>query len=217
MLKLKTVCNGGVPKLLGDDEKILSDKALETKIIKILMDKGLAQNIAKKMCTEFFYEEINKIAELPPVPDNYGDFLLENEATNENIRQMLAARWAIGVTEQEIRDWWNKSELERRLVRKCFEEDLKAAFVYFRGSGMSYEEAGEHVRKSMIVYGEIDFDVNLPYEWKDKLDKLLFEALATDTERVKAEAKPYLSVNDYIRDKIICKNNLVNRSPEHFN
>ena len=198
--------------MLGDNEKytVLSEKELETKIMQILMDKGLTRNKAKKMCAAFFYNEIKNIAEMPPIPDNFGDFLLENEETNENIRQMLAARWAIGVTEQEIRDWWNKSELERRLIRKCFEMDLKSAFMLFRGSGLSYDEAGEQVRKSMIVYGEIDFGVNLPYEWKEKVDRLMGEALVADPERVEAEVKLYPSINDYVRNRLIGKNTLVN-------
>ena len=193
-----------------------SEEQLENRIIQILMEKGLTRSLAKKMCTEFFFAEIKNIAEQPPVPDNFGDYLLENEETNESIRQMLAARWDIGVTEQEIRDWWNKTEIERRLIRKCFEMDLKSAFILFRANGLSYDEAGKQVRKIMIVYGERDFDVNIPYEWKEKVDRLMVDALADDSERVQAEAILYPSINDYVRERLL-RNNVPAGIPKHLN
>lgn len=174
------------------------------------MDKGIDQKKAKKMSNEFFYNAIKKIIELPPVPENFGDFLLQNEKNNEDFKQMLANRWAIGVTEQEIRDWWNKSGLERRMIRQVFEMDLKSAFIYFRSRGLSYEEAGEHVRKNMIVYGEVELDINLPYEWKDKVDSLILYAITNNLERVKEESKLYPSMNEYVRCRLICKNKLAN-------
>lgn len=203
--------------MIGDNHTNPAEEQLENRIIQILMEKGLTRSLAKKMCAEFFYSEIENIAEQPPVPHNFGDFLLENEETNENIRQMLAARWDIGVSEQEIRDWWNKSELERRLIRKCFEMDLKSAFMLLRTNGLSYDEAGKHVRKIMIVYGENDFAINIPYEWKEKVDRLMFDALADDSERVQAEAKLYPSINDYVRERLLCKQNMPISSPKHFN
>ena len=193
-----------------------SEEQLENRIIQILMEKGLTRSLAKKMCTEFFFAEIKNIAEQPPVPDNFGDYLLENEETNESIRQMLAARWGIGVTEQEIRDWWNKTEIERRLIRKCFEMDLKSAFILFRANGLSYDEAGKQVRKIMIVYGERDFDVNIPYEWKERVYRQMAEALADDSEQVQAEAILYPSINDYVREKLLC-NNVPTNIPKHLN
>ena len=193
-----------------------SEEKLENRIIQILMEKGLTRSLAKKMCAEFFFAEIKNIAEQPPVPDNFGDYLLENEENNESIRQMLAARWDIGVTEQEIRDWWNKTEIERRLIRKCFEMDLKSAFILFRANGLSYDEAGKQVRKIMIVYGERDFDVNIPYEWKEKVDRLMVDALADDSERVQAEAILYPSINDYVRERLLC-NNVPTNIPKHLN
>ena len=193
-----------------------SEEQLENRIIQILMKKGLTRSLAKKMCAEFFFAEIKNIAEQPPVPDNFGDYLLENEENNESIRQMLAARWDIGVTEQEIRDWWNKTEIERRLIRKCFEMDLKSAFILFRANGLSYDEAGKQVRKIMIVYGERDFDVNIPYEWKERVDRLMAEALADDSEQVQAEAILYPSINDYVREKLLC-NNVPTNIPKHLN
>ena len=193
-----------------------SEEQLENRIIQILMEKGLTRSLAKKMCAEFFYTEIKNIAEQPPVPDNFGDYLLENEENDESIRQMLALRWDIGVTEQEIRDWWNKAEIERRLIRKCFEMDLKSAFMLFRAKGLSYDEAGKQVRKIMIVYGERDFDVNIPYEWKAKVDRLMVDALADDSERVQAEAILYPSINDYVRERLL-RNNVPAGIPKHLN
>lgn len=196
--------------MLGDDETIPYEIELKNKFKKILMDKGIDQKKAKKMSNEFFYNAIKKIIELPPVPENFGDFLLQNEKNNEDFKQMLANRWAIGVTEQEIRDWWNKSGLERRMIRQVFEMDLKSAFIYFRSRGLSYEEAGEHVRKNMIVYGEVELDINLPYEWKDKVDSLILYAITNNLERVKEESKLYPSMNEYVRCRLICKNKLAN-------
>ena len=194
-----------------------SEKELEREIVQTIIAKGFDENKAKKIYVELLNDVKRKIAAGPPLPNNFGDYLLENEKTNRTIRQMLAERRSIGVTEQEIRDWWNKSALERGLVIKCFEMDLKSAFMLFRVSGLSYDESGEHVRKIMTVYGERDFNINLPYEWKDKIDRLLLEATTVDLERVEAEVKLYPSVNDYVRDKIIGKNDLAIQSPEHFN
>mgnify|MGYP003622044357 FL=1 len=110
----------------------------------------------------------------------------------------------------------NKTEIERRLIRKCFEMDLKSAFILFRANGLSYDEAGKQVRKIMIVYGERDFDVNIPYEWKERVDRLMAEALADDSEQVQAEAILYPSINDYVREKLLC-NNVPTNIPKHLN
>ena len=68
----------------------------------------------------------------------------------------------------------------------------------------------------MIVYGERDFDVNIPYEWKEKVDRLMADALADDAERVQAEAIIYPSINDYVREKLLCNNEPIN-IPKHLN
>jgi hypothetical protein len=56
------------------------EEKMENRIIQILMEKGLTRSLAKKMCAEFFYTEIKNIAEQPPKPDNFGDYLLENDS-----------------------------------------------------------------------------------------------------------------------------------------
>ena len=50
------------------------------------------------------------------LPPNYGDWLLEKEATDPNIKFRLAKARKDGARDEDIRIWWNLPDLERRLM-----------------------------------------------------------------------------------------------------
>ena len=78
-------------------------------------------------------------------------------------------------------------------------------FSWAREQGKSIDEAAAHVRNILICYGDKDLKVDLPYEWKEKIDKFVLNVIAPDPEKTKAEAKQYEAFNDYIRAKFDLK------------
>jgi hypothetical protein len=52
------------------------------------------------------------------LPQNFGDELLAIESTDEKVKAMFSNVRKEGVTDEDIRWWWNMPDLERRLMLK---------------------------------------------------------------------------------------------------
>lgn len=63
------------------------------------------------------------------LPANYGDRLLEWEVTDDAVRAALAEKRAEGVTDEDIRWWWNRDDLERRAMLKADDRIWVRAYV----------------------------------------------------------------------------------------
>ena len=198
---------GFFSKVFGSSNSNTSavEKELEIGMVEALVMQGMDVKEAKKMFDGLVSEVKKEISASSPLPDNFGDFLLENADRNEKIKQIVEDRRRIGVTDQEIRMWWNKSELERGVIIKFDELYRLTVFIRAREQGKSIDEAAAHVRNMLICYGDNDLKVDLPYEWKEKIDKLVLNVIAPDPEKTKSEAEQYAEFNDYIRAKFDLK------------
>jgi len=111
------------------------------------------------------------------LPQNFGDILLEREATDEKIKSMLAKLMKDGVTDKDIKLWWNMQDLERRMIQQ---EDFMSRFALFlklREDGLDEKEAAKGVAKRFLIFGDPDDttlgsgeDRPLPYELKDRIN-----------------------------------------------
>ena len=196
---------GFFSKLFGGSEEKPSalEMELEQKFITSSTDIGMSSLQAKETFDLLISEVKKDIASSSPLPDCFGDYLLENEKSNEKIKDLLSEKRQVGVTDKEIRDWWNKSELERGLIQKSDDLLKMSVFSWARDEGMSVDESTAHVRKSLPMYGDKNLHEHLPYEWKEKIDLLVLENIKNDANSAKEEAAPYKTLNDYIREKII--------------
>jgi hypothetical protein len=62
-------------------------------------------------------------------PPNYGDLLLQQEASNPMVHAALETVREDGVRNEDIRWWWNLHPLERVMMEKSDELNRTAAFV----------------------------------------------------------------------------------------
>jgi len=137
-------------------------------------------------------------------PSNMGDYLLKTEKNNTRINGMIEKRRLFGVSDEQIRQWWNKDELERGLIKKFSEFQRMAIYSMLKNQGMSVKEAGKKVKMCFPTYGEKDLSLHLPYEIKEKVDQYIYNLLSNPktagVARQQIEAAG--SVNEFIVEKI---------------
>jgi len=140
------------------------------------------------------------------LPKNFGDILLEREATDEKIKFMLAKLRKEGVTDKDIKLWWNMNDLERRMIQQ---EDFMSRFALFlklREEGLDEKEAAKGVAKRFPIFGDPDDtilgsgeDRPLPYELKDRINIYIQKR---SKEELKKAIEYSTSVNSLIRKAI---------------
>lgn len=143
------------------------------------------------------------------LPSNFGDILLEKESTDERIQSLLTKLRQEGVGDADIRFWWNRDDLERRMMQQ---EDFMSRFSLFlklRDEGLSPEEAAKGVAKSFPIFGDPDDttlgsgeDRPLPYELKDRVNIWIEKRYRSDPERFRKAIEYSTSVNSLVRKGI---------------
>lgn len=140
-----------------------------------------------------------------------GDELLKNEKSNENFDMMYVFRELRrqGVTDEDIRTWWNMPDEQHvELMQHC--DTVKvAAFKALLDEGFSKKEAVSKLKKGYPIYeiykAGIMHDMkddNLPYELLPRVNRY-FNSLASDKlNRLKEDVNRMSSMNAYIRDLI---------------
>lgn len=144
------------------------------------------------------------------LPQNYGDILLEREAMDEKIKSMLAKLRKEGVTDKDIKLWWNMNDLERRMMQQ---EDFMSRFVLFlklSEEGLDEQEAAKGVAKKFPIFGDPDDttlgsgdDRPLTYELKDRINIYISKRSRTEPEEFKKAIEYSTSVNSLIRKAIV--------------
>jgi len=82
-------------------------------------------------------------------PENFGDILLERESTDDNAKKMLSQKRREGVTDADIRRWWNMHDLEKRMLEKIDETGRYATFEQAMDEGLNEDKAANIVRKNI--------------------------------------------------------------------
>jgi len=144
------------------------------------------------------------------LPRDFGDILLEKESTNEKNKSMLAKKRVEGVTDEDIKWWWNMYDIERRIMLKV--DDIHKMALYHKlveENDLDGEEAAKKVAKSFPIFGNPDAtatsaaeDRPLPYELKDRINIYIKKRSQTDPEQFKKEIEGSSSVNSFIRKEI---------------
>lgn len=180
------------------------EKELERQFIPIIMKDIETKEQAQLIFQKLLKEAKADIASKSDLPSNMGDYLLKNEKNSTRINKMIEKRRLFGVTDDQIRQWWNKDELERGLIKKFSEFQRMAIYSMLKSQGMSSQEAGKKVKMCFPTYGEKDLSLHLPYEIKEKVDNYIL-ALLSNPETA-AETRQQIeaagTVNDFIVEKI---------------
>jgi hypothetical protein len=118
------------------------------------------------------------------LPDNFGDFLIE-QAKGNNEKYLKIVNNAIlgGANDDDIRQWWNLNDLERRMMLWEDKIHRTAAFLSLKETkGMSDQEAISQIRKTYALYGNPTDETNtqgedrpLPNELHNTINQLTKE------------------------------------------
>ncbi len=201
---------GFFSKLFG--ESSAHEKKLEELYVDMYVSaKGLSPSEARETIRTFIQqakEEAQKegTADFPP---NFGDVLLSRESTDEKTRAMLSAKRKEGVSDEDIRWWWNMPDLERRLMLKDDASSRIAAFMHHREQDMSREVAVVKVKKSHPIYGDPNDtsessgdDRPLPNELKDRINRYIETRSQQGADSFKADLEASSSFNALVRGEM---------------
>lgn len=145
------------------------------------------------------------------LPPNFGDILLEKEATDVNIKTMLAKRRREGVQDKDIRWWFNMYDLERRMALKVDDMFRLALLIKYREEDrLDESEAVRKVKKTFPIFGDPDDtthttgdDRPLPYELKDRINiYIIKKRTQTHKEKFEKEIEGFSTMNALIRNEI---------------
>ncbi len=118
------------------------------------MSTGDALSVVRS-CIDTAKKEIRKEG-TQRLPANYGDVLLQREKTDANVANELAKKRREGVTDEDIRVYWNASELWRRTTDQLGQFLMYSAWKGLVKEGQSDEEAALHVRRLFPYWGNPD-------------------------------------------------------------
>ena len=202
---------GKFSNLFGSSSDI--EKNLEDLYVPIFqMKMGLSASEAKGTFRDILKHEKEKSEKegTSKLPQNFGDIMLEQESTNEEMRSMLAKKRQEGVRDEDIRWWCNMHDLEKRIM-VAFGDVMKLA-VYKKlreEDGLSEREAMRRLRKALPIFGNPEDtthtageDRPLPFELKDRIEVYVEKRTKTDQEKLKKDLAESSSFNALIRKEM---------------
>ncbi|MBD3286984.1 hypothetical protein GF359_10055 [candidate division WOR-3 bacterium] len=173
---------------------------------------GMNQKQARKSFRQL-YEKAKKDAEkekTTDLPVNLGDLLLQREVNDKKVKKVLDKKRKEGVTDDDIKWWWNMSDIARRLMVKVDEVFIYTLYLKFtKEEGLSPEEANRKVRMNRPIFGNPDDarfargkDRPLPDELRNRVNAFFIAEAAKDPEGFKKAAKACSSFNAFVRKQI---------------
>ena len=143
----------------GDNEQERHvEREIQAQIVQDLIDGGMHTGDAVSVvrsCIDAAKEEIRKqgTQRLPP---NYGDILLQHEKTDPNVGKELEKKRREGVTDEDIRVYWNAPELWRRTTDQLARSLIFSVWKQSVTGGQSDDEAAVYARKFFPYWGDPD-------------------------------------------------------------
>lgn len=132
-----------------------------------------------------------------------------------NSQALFALLRAQGVTDEDVRRWWDRSTVERMaemLMHNALRMTTALSFVEqdpVRNDGLdeAFGRASVRLRKTMVLFGEpsepadmAPCDRNLPWELRDRVMAWVLRAHATGN--VVERASVFSSFNAFVRERI---------------
>lgn len=201
---------GFLSRLFGSPSGI--ERQLEDEYVPTLEMMGMSPSEARSTLSTLF-EQVRKQSEdesTAGLPQNFGDVMLQREHSDEKISAMLGEKRREGVTDDDIRWWWNMHDLERRMMLQIDDLHRIAAFMKHKEEdGLGDDEAAYQVRKFFPIFGDpgADRDASgedapLPYELKDRINIYVQRRAATEKDTFKREVERATSCNAFLRSEI---------------
>jgi len=183
------------------------ERELISTYTQVLQGAGYSRDEARRRVKDAI-ERFKREAESDDLPEDMGDHIIKSAREGrEDCRRRVRIAKQEGATEEDIRRWWNRSGLHRRLI--CWAEQVAVRDPMFetaRDYGLSEEEARRKVRQFFPVYGDPEDtdeaageDRPLPHELRDRVERYRREQ---DTGEVREKLENYSSYNALVRDEI---------------
>lgn len=143
------------------------------------------------------------------MPQDFGDQLLKRESTDPSVQEQLAKKRQEGVTDSDIRWWWNLPAIERVLMEKV--DGLQRYAICLKGSadGQTPEQAAASLRKLHPMYGDptdtsqtTGDDRPLPYELKNRVNSYIQKRSQDDPLAYKKDIANSSTFNALVRRAI---------------
>lgn len=157
---------------------------------------------ALKMCKK--QGEKEGTAALAP---GFGDLvLLDARAGHSVALGVVSKAWNEGATDEDIAEWWNLHDLQRRMVIWSEQVFRYSVFKSLRETGLSQDEAMRQVRREFPMYGDPTDTTNtqgddrpLPHELRGRVDRYREKCGAAVIEERSAG---YSSYNAFVRAEV---------------
>lgn len=149
------------------------------------------------------------------LPILYGDYILEKEKNGEklNLNLNLNMKRSEGVTDEDIRNWYNIVDIERKAMIKEDELFRFVTFVGFIKKGMNKDKATRETRKIHPFYGDPNDETHvsgkdrpLPYELKLRVNNYDEKMRDNNPEKYKKRMERFTSYNTFIRKELELEN-----------
>jgi hypothetical protein len=196
---------------MGDTTQSDVPQALKERLVRenaeVLMATGMPEGEAWEMAEVMFARAVERARDQGTLrlPTGMGDRLLREERENDGIRSMLAKKRADGVTDEDIRWWWNMHDLERQMLVVQDDASRTVVSVYWMDQGLPVEEAVAKAQQALVTYGDPEEpsaargdDRPLPYELKDRINRFMLQGSGNPSE-LKRRIRSFSSMNAFIR------------------
>jgi hypothetical protein len=188
------------------------ERELEAQYVHTLHLMGLPPPEARRA----FWQLLNEITEesrktgVATLPNDFGDRLLERELVDDRVKALLERKRAEGVTDHDLRWWWNMSHLERALMAKLDELNRHLLLRQFiEEEDLGPEEAARKLRTFDPLFGEADEsptcppdDRPLPYELKERVRRYVQRRSILDAAALTRDIEDSSSFNHLVRKEL---------------
>ena len=177
---------------------------------RMLRRLGFARGEARQEVKDAIEQFRQKRSDEGPLglPEDLGDRIIEGaQEGREDCAEVAEKARQEGATEDDIRRWWNRSDLQRHMI--CWIEDAAVRVPMYKTAkehGLSDEEAEEKVRQLFPVYGDPEDESSgagddrpLPHELRDRVQSYRKQQPGEELQR---RLEDYSSFNALVRDEI---------------
>lgn len=174
------------------------EKSLEEHFVPMFEEMmGMPSVQAKQTFRDLFADakQLSKAQGTLDLPTNFGDVLLEDETSDDEVKAMLSKKREEGVTNEDIKWWWNRHDLERAMMVKVDEFNKLALYIELtEEDGQPSKRAAHWMRKQHPYFGDPDDtthttgeDRPLPFELKDRINRYVEDRAQRDPKEFKTD------------------------------
>jgi hypothetical protein len=195
-----------IRKIVKRDMEI--EKELKESYIEDFIEDGFSPGEAKKT-VKALLKQSWKIYHKGHIPEMSGDRLIEEEKTDEKVRSALDKKRQEGVTDEDIKWWWNMHDLERNMI--LLDESFNRNMMYRQliGSGIDKEEAMRRIKKCFVCYRHTEklpyFDNTeaiVPIELKKRIVEYIDRRADNDDEQFMKDIEEMGTLTELVRREI---------------